>query len=64
VSSRHGRRELLAEARAVFLETLLPSDLDHLVVPYPEKGEPQLIATGAGGDACYQDWPETAKPVY
>lgn len=64
VSSRHGRRELLAEARAVFLETLLPSDLDHLVVPYPEKGEPQLIATGAGGDPCYQDWPETAKPVY
>jgi ribonuclease Z len=64
VSSRHGRRELLAEARAVFRPTLLPDDLDHLVVPYPEKGEPELIAAGAGDDVHHQDWPETAKPVY
>ena len=64
LSSRHGRRELLGEARAVFRQTLLPSDLDHLVVPYPEKGEPELITAGAGGDGCYEHWPETAKPVY
>jgi ribonuclease Z len=43
VSSRHGRRELLTEARQVFPHTILPDDLDQLVVPYPEKGEPTLI---------------------
>lgn len=64
VSSRHGRRELLGEARAVFRQTLLPSDLDHLVVPYAEKGEPELITAGAGEDGCYENWPEIAKPVY
>ncbi len=54
VSSRHGRRELLDEARAAFPQTILPSDLDHLVVPYPEKGPPELIfardAAGMWGD--------------
>lgn len=43
LSSRHGRRELLSEARAVFRDTVLPFDLDHLVLPFPEKGAPELL---------------------
>lgn len=39
VSSRHSWRELRDEARAVFPNSVLPKDLDTLVVPYPEKGE-------------------------
>jgi ribonuclease Z len=39
VSSRHSWRELRDEARSVFASTVLPRDLDTLVVPYPEKGE-------------------------
>jgi ribonuclease Z len=39
VSSRHSWRELRDEARAVFGKSMLPRDLDTLVVPYPEKGE-------------------------
>lgn len=39
VSSRHSWRELRDEARVVFHNTLLPKDLDTMVVPYPEKGE-------------------------
>jgi ribonuclease Z len=39
VSSRHSWRELRDEARAVFPNSVLPRDLDTMVVPYPEKGE-------------------------
>lgn len=42
VSSRHSWRELRDEARAVFANSILPRDLDVLVVPYPEKGEPRV----------------------
>ncbi len=42
VSSRHNWRELRDEARAVFANSILPRDLDALVVPYPEKGEPRV----------------------
>ncbi|MGI5939532.1 MAG: ribonuclease Z [Thermoleophilia bacterium] len=38
ISSRHNWRELRAEARAVFPNTVLPRDFDVLMVPYPEKG--------------------------
>lgn len=39
LSSRHSWRELRDEARAVFPGTILPRDLDSLMVPYPEKGK-------------------------
>lgn len=43
ISSRHSWRELRNEARAVFPSTILPRDLDTLVVPYPEKGIAHLV---------------------
>ena len=42
VSSRHGWRELRDEARSVFANSVLPKDLDTMVVPYPEKGEARI----------------------
>jgi len=42
LSSRHSWRELRDEAREVFPATVVPRDLDVLVVPYPEKGSPRL----------------------
>lgn len=55
ISSRHGRSELLAEARNVFPSTILPSDLDRLVVPYPDKGKARLVKRG--------DSPPAGEPV-
>jgi ribonuclease Z len=43
VSARHTRRALLDEARAVFPAAILPSDLDELLVPYPDKGAPTHV---------------------
>lgn len=42
LSSRHSPRELLDEAREIFPRTVLPRDLDCLVVPYPDKGLPAI----------------------
>lgn len=42
MSSRHSWRELRDEARSVFPATLVPRDLDVLVVPYPERGSARL----------------------
>lgn len=53
VSSRHSRRELLGEARAFFQHTVLPDDLDHLVVPFPEKGRAELVRAPADGDGLF-----------
>lgn len=44
ISSRHSRSELLAEAREVFASSVLPSDFDRLVVPYPDKGSPRFLS--------------------
>ncbi len=42
LSSRHGWRELRDEARRVFRSTIVPRDLDVMVVPYPDKGTARL----------------------
>jgi ribonuclease Z len=46
LSSRHSARALVEEARRVFPAVLVPSDLDHLVVPYPDKGAPVYLPGG------------------
>ncbi|MCZ7661937.1 MAG: ribonuclease Z [Thermoleophilia bacterium] len=64
VSSRHGWRELTSEARALFPRSVLPSDLDHVVVPFPEKGLPERVrAADVEHPRAREDWPEAAKPV-
>ena len=43
VSSRYAGGELRDEARAVFAATEAPRDFDTIEVPFPERGEPQLV---------------------
>jgi ribonuclease Z len=43
LSSRYGGRELRDEARAIFPRTEVPRDFDAIEVPFPEKGEPELV---------------------
>ena len=47
VSPRYFGKELAEEARAVFPETVVPRDFDVIEVPFAERGEPQLVKSGA-----------------
>ena len=47
VSSRYDVREVLAEAREVFPSAEAPRDFDVVEIPFPERGEPPLIESGA-----------------
>jgi len=46
VSSRYAGGEIRDEARAVFERTVVPRDLDRIVVPFPERGEPEFERGG------------------
>jgi ribonuclease Z len=43
LSSRYVASVLEKEARTVFANTVLPRDFDTIEVPYPERGEPELV---------------------
>ena len=43
VSTRHPVRVLRDEARAIFPATVVPRDFDTIEVPFPERGEPELV---------------------
>ena len=43
VSTRYAGYEVRDEARGVFEHTELPRDFDTIEIPFPEKGEPELI---------------------
>ncbi len=50
LSARHRPSDALAEARAVFPDTVMPRDFDVIRVPFPERGDP-VHAPGAGRPA-------------
>jgi ribonuclease Z len=52
ISSRYHVGKVLEEAREVFEPTVAPRDFDLIEIPFPERGEPELVANGAsaGGD--------------
>jgi ribonuclease Z len=47
VSSRYDVRAVLDEAREVFPDAVAPRDFDVVEIPFPERGEPRLVESGA-----------------
>ena len=47
ISSRYHVGKVIEEARGVFEPTIAPKDFDVIELPFPERGEPQLIPNGA-----------------
>src|SRR2546421_324901 len=47
LSTRYGGGEVREEARAIFPATEVPRDFDTIEIPFPEKGEPELIRWNA-----------------
>jgi ribonuclease Z len=43
VSTRYGGGEVRDEARAIFANTVVPRDFDTITIPFPERGEPELV---------------------
>jgi ribonuclease Z len=53
ISSRYHVGKVIEEAKEVFEPTVAPKDFDVVELPFPERGDPQLIPNGAvnqGGD--------------
>ena len=46
LSARYAGSEVEAEARELFPRTVVPRDFDLVVVPLPERGEPELVPRG------------------
>lgn len=47
ISARYHVGKVLDEARQVFPKCVAPRDFDQIVVPFPERGAPELIQDGA-----------------
>jgi ribonuclease Z len=47
LSNRYFGGEIEREAQEVFPEAVVPRDLDIIVVPFPERGSPELVKGGA-----------------
>jgi ribonuclease Z len=47
ISSRYHVGKVLEEAREVFEPSLAPKDFDVIEIPFPERGEPELVPNGA-----------------
>jgi ribonuclease Z len=47
ISSRYHVGAVLEEAREVFPPTVAPRDFDRIDIPFPERGDPELVPNGA-----------------
>jgi ribonuclease Z len=47
ISARYHVGKVLEEAREVFPDCVAPRDFDQIVIPFPERGAPQLVPNGA-----------------
>jgi ribonuclease Z len=47
ISSRYHVGKVLEEAREVYEPTIAPKDFDVVEIPFPERGDPQLVPNGA-----------------
>ena len=47
VSTRYFGHEVVEEASQLFPATVVPRDFDLVTIPFPERGEPELVRSGA-----------------
>jgi ribonuclease Z len=47
ISARYHVGKVLEEAREVFPDCVAPRDFDQIVIPFPERGSPELVPDGA-----------------
>jgi ribonuclease Z len=47
LSTRYFGHEVVAEARELFADTVVPRDFDVIELPFPERGAPELVRDGA-----------------
>jgi ribonuclease Z len=47
LSTRYFGHQVVEEAREIFPETVVPRDFDVVVIPFPERGAPELVRDGA-----------------
>ena len=47
VSTRYFGHQVVEEARELFPETVVPRDFDVVEIPFPERGQPELVRSGA-----------------
>jgi ribonuclease Z len=52
LSTRYFPRDVRQEARSTFARTVVPRDFDTISVPFPEKGEPELVKSRRVPDAA------------
>ena len=62
ISSRYHVGTVLEEAREVFEPTVAPRDFDLIEIPFPERGEPQLVPNGAREQRRVGVGPSTEPP--
>ena len=47
VSTRYFGHQVVEEATQLFPATVVPRDFDLVTIPFPERGEPELVRAGA-----------------
>src|SRR5690242_17821503 len=60
ISPRYFGREIADEAREIFPATVVPRDFDVVEVPFPERGEPRLVKSGARPERAVAEGSATA----
>ncbi len=64
VSTRYFAHQVLEEATQLFPATVVPRDFDVVTVPFPERGEPELVRSGARTGRTSEDPAGTlAEPI-
>jgi ribonuclease Z len=64
VSTRYFGHQVVEEAKEVFPATVVPRDFDLIAIPFPERGEPELVRSGARLPKTTADSPATlAEPI-